>query len=151
MTFEDVVALRDDALKVVAQRIPEGRVLEYEIAGGQESAHPWEAAGFFSEVVGQGRLVFEALFFAARGMCVLRVYRESSSEVLSTAVMEQIEPEEGLAAGDVFVSSLRTQDLVDVAAERQQLRESDLPDLVERVLYPLPPPIPAGTFQRRVH
>src|SRR5262245_3674383 len=142
MTFDEIVALRDGVLAAVERQLPAGCVVGYEISGGQESDHPWRAAGLFSEVVGQGRLVLEALFLPTRAVCLVRVYREESLEVLATAPLETLDVEEGAAAGEIFVTATRGHRLVDVASERQRLRDSGMPDIVETVMNPIPPPIP---------
>jgi hypothetical protein len=145
MRFADVVSIRDEALAWVAGRLIPGSVCAYQLqGGGNVGARRWRVAGFYSEPVNGGRVVFEALYEPGEPECLLRIYREHPLEYLSTTVAQDRTTDAHLTAARAFVDAVADTPLRDVVAEQERRRKSFPPEVVEDIgtaPYPIPPPV----------
>ena len=153
LLLEDVIALRDEAFGSLAETFSAGAVCTYQMAGGgAEDTAPWNAVGFFCELVTAGKLVFELLYMPDLAVCVVRVYREEPLHVCSIAVIQDRDCTAHKTAAATFAKAASTQVLTDVVAQLREAREmmaSELGVDVGPALYPLPPPVPSSIVPPR--
>lgn len=143
ITYEEVLDLRDEALArtsgLAVQPYP------YELAGGQESANPWKAVGFFLTDRADRKLVLEMLYLLKRRSCALRVYREPEFNAQPTfsfkALLQTYDQELVLSAAAEFVSKARNIDARPFDEGERASLPVELRGLWDLADFPFPPPL----------
>ena len=141
--YTDVLGLRDEALSRTSDLPVQPH--PYEIAGGQESANPWNAVGFFLTDGADLKLVFELLYFLKRRSCALRVYKEAESGAEPTfalkALLENYNRELAMSAADEFVSMARKIEALPYDEGVRASLPEELRGFWDLASFPVPPPI----------
>ena len=152
LNFAALEQMVSHALKSVSSADRDGEVKPFTNEGGQ-SGRGWRTTGAYAFGGDNSRLVYEGLHYETPGICVIRVYREETSEVLFARKWSGDESKFAVAiceAAIVFRASLPDTPVIKADNE---LELDDMPmaakerELLESVLKPISPPCNLDAMQ----
>jgi len=136
--------IKDSILK----KIEESYIRPYQLEGAIESENEWKSFGFYSESEDEKKLVWEALYFIHRGICVIRVYRESPLNVYFSYKFNDFDNDLLKESASVFMKETANLKLVTQEEYIQISEDDELGVLNNLATCPLPPPLEINKIPR---
>ncbi len=145
LTYEDVIQLRDEALRHTLSLPVPPRM--YELSGGGAAGRSWRAIGFFLTDAEGAQLVLELLDIVNEQVAALRVYQEAPSgtgpRFAFELLVERYDDQLALSAAAEFVSG--AQEMSPRARDEDDAMLASFPDELRKAWMmaetPVPPPV----------